>query len=77
MWGLAVMATGRGSLDLWVGRAHYLSAANSSCPLPERPPLWSRAQTSWLPTQMSWVRFPALPDFLSSNGSETGVHSAS
>jgi hypothetical protein len=30
------------------------------------PPLWSSDQSSWLLTQRSRVRFPALPDFLSS-----------
>ena len=34
------------------------------------PPLWSSGQSFWL--QMSRVRFPALPDFLSSSGSGTG-----
>jgi hypothetical protein len=37
-----------------------------------RPPLWSAGQSSWLLTQRSRVRFPALPDFLSSSGSGTG-----
>jgi hypothetical protein len=36
------------------------------------PPLWSSGQTSWLQTQSSRVRFPVLPDFLSSSGSGTG-----
>jgi hypothetical protein len=36
------------------------------------PPLWSSGQSSWLLTQRSWVRFPALPDFLSSSGWERG-----
>jgi hypothetical protein len=36
------------------------------------PPLWSSGQSSWLLTQRSRVRFPALPDFLSSSGSGTG-----
>jgi hypothetical protein len=36
------------------------------------PPLWSSGQTSWLQTQRSRVRFPALPNFLSSSGSGTG-----
>jgi hypothetical protein len=40
--------------------------------LQKRPPLWSIGQTSWLQTQKPWVRFPVLPDFLSSNGSGTG-----
>jgi hypothetical protein len=39
---------------------------------PIRPPLWSNGQSSWLLTQSSPVRFPALPDFLSSSGSGTG-----
>jgi hypothetical protein len=34
--------------------------------------LWSSDQSFWLLTQRSRVRFPALPDFLSSSGSGTG-----
>jgi hypothetical protein len=34
--------------------------------------MWSSGQSSWLLTQRSRVRFPALPDFLSSSGSGTG-----
>jgi hypothetical protein len=37
-----------------------------------RPPLSSSSQSFWLITQRSRVRFPALPDFLSSSGSGTG-----
>ena len=37
-----------------------------------RPPLWSCGQSFWLQIQRSRVRFPALPDFLSSSGSGTG-----
>ena len=37
-----------------------------------RPPLWSSGQSFWLQIQKSRVRFPALPDFLSSSGSGTG-----
>ena len=37
-----------------------------------RPPLWSSGQGFWLEIQRSRVRFPALPDFLSGNGSGTG-----
>jgi hypothetical protein len=40
--------------------------------LKEGPILWSSGQTSWLHTQRSRVRFPALPDFLSSSRSGTG-----
>ena len=36
------------------------------------PPLWSSGQSFWLQIQRSGVRFPALPDFLSSSGSGTG-----
>jgi hypothetical protein len=36
------------------------------------PPLRSSGQSFWLQIQGSWVRFPALPDFLRSNGSGTG-----
>jgi hypothetical protein len=35
-------------------------------------PLWSNDQSSWLKTQRSWVRLPALPDFLCSIESGTG-----
>ena len=37
-----------------------------------RPPLWSSGQSFWLQIQRYRVRFPALPDFLSSGGSGTG-----
>ena len=37
-----------------------------------RPPLWSSGQSFWLQIQRSRVRFPALPDFLSSSGSGMG-----
>jgi len=37
-----------------------------------RPPLWSSGQSFWLQIQRSRVRYPALPDFLSSSGSGTG-----
>jgi hypothetical protein len=33
-----------------------------------RPPLWSSGQSFWLQIERSWVRFPALPDFLRSRG---------
>jgi hypothetical protein len=36
------------------------------------PPLLSIGQSFWLQIQTSWVRFPALPDFLRSSGSGTG-----
>ena len=36
------------------------------------PPLWSSGQSFWLQIQRSRVRFPVLPDFLSSSGSGTG-----
>ena len=35
-------------------------------------PLWSSGQSFWLQIQRSRLRFPALPDFLSSSGSGTG-----
>jgi hypothetical protein len=35
------------------------------------PSLWSSGQSSWLLTRRSWVRFPPLPDSLSSSGSGT------
>ena len=37
-----------------------------------RPSLWSSGQSFWLQIQRSRVRFPALPDFLSSSGSGKG-----
>ena len=40
--------------------------------VPCRLPLWSSGQSLWLQIQRSRVRFPALPDFLSSSGSVTG-----
>jgi hypothetical protein len=33
---------------------------------------WSSGHSFWLQMQRSWVRFPALPDFLRSSGSGTG-----
>ena len=36
------------------------------------PPLWSSGQSFWLQIQRPRVRFPALPDFLSSSESGTG-----
>ena len=36
------------------------------------PPLSSSGQSFWLQIQRSRVRFPALPDFLSSSESGTG-----
>jgi hypothetical protein len=36
------------------------------------PPLWFSGQSSSLHIQRSRVRFPALPDFMSSSGSGTG-----
>ena len=36
------------------------------------PPLWSSGQSFRLQIERSRVRFPALPDFLSSSGSGTG-----
>ena len=37
-----------------------------------RPPLWSSGQSFWLQIERSRVRFPSLPDFLSSSESGTG-----
>ena len=45
---------------------------NLMCVCPCRPPLWSSGQSFWLQIQRSRVRFPALPDFLSSSWSGTG-----
>jgi hypothetical protein len=36
------------------------------------PPLSSSGHSSWLQIQRSWVRLPALPDFLRSSGSGMG-----
>jgi len=36
------------------------------------PPLWSSGHSFWLQIQRSRVRYPALPDFLSSSGSGMG-----
>jgi hypothetical protein len=35
------------------------------------PSLWSSGESFWLQIQRSWVRYPALPDFLRSSGSGT------
>jgi hypothetical protein len=40
------------------------------------PPLWSSGQSSWMQTQKSRVRFPALPDFSEYQWVWNGVHSA-
>jgi hypothetical protein len=37
-----------------------------------RPPLWYSGQSFWIQIQRSRIRFPALPDFLRSRGSERG-----
>jgi hypothetical protein len=39
---------------------------------PLKPPLWSSGQSFWLQIQRSRVRFPTLPDFLTSWGSGPG-----
>jgi hypothetical protein len=43
-----------------------------SCITANWPPLWSSGQSSWPQKQRSRVRFPALPDLLSSSGFGTG-----
>jgi hypothetical protein len=58
-------------------RVHFLSSGKHvEFILPNedsgRPPVWSSGQSFWLQTQRTRVRFPALPDFLRSSGSETG-----
>ena len=45
---------------------------NSSFLYCKWPALWSSGQSFWLQIHRSRVRFPALPDFLSSSGSGTG-----
>jgi hypothetical protein len=58
-------------IDPWTGAlAGKAIYAGSYKPLGS--PLWSSSQSSWLLTQRSRLRFPALPDFLSSSGSGTG-----
>jgi hypothetical protein len=43
----------------------------SSILYPKRSLLWFSGQRSWLLTQMSWIRFSALSNFLPINGSVT------
>jgi hypothetical protein len=59
---------------LWVDNKFYPRKLLWSRPSLEavRPPLWSSGQTSWLKIQRYRVRFPALPNFLSSSVSRTG-----
>jgi hypothetical protein len=45
---------------------------NYSCFVNLWPPLWSSGQSSWRLLLRFRVRFPALPDFLTSSGSGTG-----
>ena len=45
---------------------------NKRTPFQKVLPLWSSGQSFWLQIRRSRVRFPALPDFLSSSGSGTG-----
>jgi hypothetical protein len=55
-----------------------LAYVPSLLPLSPRPYIlgiftqWASGQSSWVQTQRSRVRFPALPDFLCSSGSGTG-----
>ena len=50
----------------------YMYLGGNICNVrPLRQPLWSSGQSFWLQIQRSRVRFPALPDFLSSSGSGT------
>jgi hypothetical protein len=53
-------------LNRHVNNTYFLSV------LDQGQPLWSSAQSSWLQIQRSWVRSPALPDFLRSSGSVSG-----
>jgi hypothetical protein len=48
------------------------SIVTEQCDWFNYPKLWSSGQSSWLQIQRSWVRFPALQDFLRSSGSGTG-----
>jgi hypothetical protein len=54
------------SCFLWGTNCIYICYVEES-----RPPLWSSGQSRWLQFQSSRVRYPALPDFLSS-GCGTG-----
>ena len=54
-------------------RLFFLSPCNYETAVEvARQPLWSSGQSFWVQIQRSRVRFPALPDFLSSSGSGTG-----
>ena len=55
-----------------VNSVSIVAAYISSCVCVGGPPLWASGQSFWLQIQRSRVRFPALPDFLSSSGSGTG-----
>ena len=70
-------------LDFWKIWGPFSYKKNGNSPISEatdfnnpmlsfRPPLWFSGQSFWLQIQRSRVRFPALPDFLSSSGSGTG-----
>ena len=64
-------------LALWLllfRRIYHIMYKNSVALVRERTrlPLLSSGQSFWLQIQRSRVRFPALPDFLSSSGSGTG-----
>ena len=59
--------------SLLVPNNHQItSSSDTNCLVPSACKLWSSGQSFWLQIQRSRVRFPALPDFLSSSGSETG-----
>ena len=60
------------SVNYFGGRSGQYSANFYLYMSVKRPPLWSSGQSFWLQIQRSVVRFPALPDFLSSSGSGTG-----
>jgi hypothetical protein len=59
-------------LEMWQAITRVLHGIYISIIRVEELPLWSNGQCSWLLTHWSRVLFPALPDFLSSNGSGRG-----
>jgi hypothetical protein len=77
LWGINVVTAHgcSGSNSCFVKRRWGVKKADSESfetSIKQRPPLWSSGQSFWLQIQRSRVRFPVLPDFLSSSGSGTG-----
>ena len=69
---LTPFLTNHGSFRSYLHEINKTPSPIFSCPQKAGPPLWSSGQSFWLQIQRSRVRFPALPDFLSSSGSGTG-----